>query len=72
MGNCFKAQNNDDISLLRGSEGQESVEQALGPPPPYQACFVVSMFVLVSTSRLSVSSFVISMFRMLHYNVLSG
>lgn len=38
MGNCFKAQNNDDISLLRGSEGQENVEQALGPPPPYQVC----------------------------------
>ncbi|XP_052776619.1 RING finger protein 11-like [Mya arenaria] len=36
MGNCLKAQSNDDISLLRGNENQESVEQALGPPPPYQ------------------------------------
>ncbi|KAL4236887.1 RING finger protein 11 [Mactra antiquata] len=36
MGNCLKAQSNDDISLLRGHDSQDSVEQALGPPPPYQ------------------------------------
>ncbi|WAR23363.1 hypothetical protein MAR_037032 [Mya arenaria] len=40
MGNCLKAQSNDDISLLRGNENQESVEQALGPPPPYQAWYL--------------------------------
>lgn len=40
MGNCLKAQNNDDISLLRGNDSHDGVEQALGPPPPYQACFV--------------------------------
>lgn len=44
MGNCLKAQGNDDISLLRGSEGHDSVEQALGPPPPYQACSSFCLF----------------------------
>lgn len=35
MGNCLKTPNNDDISLLRGSEGQDGPDN-LGPPPPYQ------------------------------------
>ena len=44
MGNCLKAQNNDDISLLRGNDGQESADQAFGPPPPYQACMFFVCF----------------------------
>jgi len=49
MGNCLKAQNNDDISLLRGNDNQDNVEQALGPPPPYQArVFLGQVYCLVS------------------------
>lgn len=38
MGNCFKSQNTDDISLLRGSESQDHGADPgpVGPPPPYQ------------------------------------
>ncbi|KAH9508202.1 RING finger protein 11 [Bulinus truncatus] len=39
MGNCFKSSNNDDISLLRGSEHNESAlepAQFVEPPPPYR------------------------------------
>ena len=39
-GNCFKAQNNDDISLLRGNDQLESsLDPApfVEPPPPYRA-----------------------------------
>ncbi|KAH3697214.1 RING finger protein 11-like [Dreissena polymorpha] len=35
MGNCLKAHNNDDISLLRGNESSDVLEQPSGPPPPY-------------------------------------
>lgn len=38
MGNCLKTPNNDDISLLRGSEGQDGPDN-LGPPPPYQVTY---------------------------------
>ena len=42
MGNCFKTQSQDDIScILREPSVQESGEQSLGPPPPYQVSFVL-------------------------------
>lgn len=50
MGNCFKSQNSDDISLLRGSDVPDQQShpadppQPVGPPPPYQEAEVVPIY----------------------------
>ncbi|XP_076440564.1 RING finger protein 11-like [Babylonia areolata] len=49
MGNCFKSQSSDDISLLRGSDvpdqqSQQVEPQPVGPPPPYQEAEVVPVY----------------------------
>ena len=54
MGNCFKTQSQDDIScILREPSVQESGEQALGPPPPYQVSFVLVL------TKFSLTSFIL-------------
>jgi len=50
MGNCLSSQGADDLSLLNESEGASLPGE---PPPPYQVCLSVCVYVCETTTALS-------------------